>query len=108
MTRLNSTTLQEEQERELAPEIEEERQIERPASAEPEEHVLHKDVRRLVDDGTITTSYKAFVPAFKTIKDVSAAKSFNVEQLPTDLMVTEDFIPGVKRPGRLTNSFVSD
>lgn len=109
LTTSSSVTLQEEQERELAPEVEEERQIERPAPAEPEQHTLDKDLKRLVDEGTFVKNSSTFIPAFQAVKDVSATKSFNVEQFPTDLLVTQDYIRNVKRPVQLPSKpFVSD
>ncbi|KAL1599546.1 hypothetical protein SLS60_007349 [Paraconiothyrium brasiliense] len=108
-TTSNAATLQEEQERELAPEVEEERQIERPPPAEPQEHTLDDDLKRLVDEGTFAKQSRTFIPAFRALKDVSAAKSFDVDQFPTDLIVTEDYIRSVKRPTRSpSKSFVSD
>lgn len=105
----SSATLQEEQERELAPEVEEERQIERPAPAEPEYHTLDIDLKKLVENGTFVKGSRTFIPAFKALKDVSAAKSYNVDQFPTNLIVTKDYIRNVKRPNRYSsNSFVSD
>jgi len=47
----NSATLQEEQERELSPKIEQERQIQKPALAAPATHAIHADVRKFVADG---------------------------------------------------------
>lgn len=44
VTSLRSASLQEEQERELATEVEEERQVERPAPAKPRTHSIHPDV----------------------------------------------------------------
>jgi hypothetical protein len=109
MTTSSSTALQEEQERELAPEVEEERQIERPAPAEPEQHTLDNDLKQLVDKGTFVKNSRTFIPAFRALEDVSAARSFAIDQFPTDLMVTQDYIRNVKRPSRLpSKSFVSD
>ncbi|KAF2447904.1 hypothetical protein P171DRAFT_518926 [Karstenula rhodostoma CBS 690.94] len=108
-TTSRSATFQEEQERELAPEVEEERQIERPAPAEPEQHTLDNDLKRLLDEGIFAKNSRTFIPAFQAVKDVSAAKSFDVDQFPTGLLVTEDYIRNVKRPARLpSKSFVSD
>lgn len=109
MSTLSSATLQEEQERELAPEVQEERQIERPAPADPEQHTLDDDLKELVDKGLSVKNSKTFIPAFRAVKDVSAAKVFDINQFPTDLLVTEDYIRSVKRPFRLLSKpFVSD
>lgn len=106
----NSATLQEEQERELSPEIEEERQIERPPPMDAEIHVLHPDLQRVVNGGVILPKSTAFVPAFQSLFSSSAAKqNVNLSQFPKDLLVTADFIRTVKRPlGIAMDSYVSD
>jgi hypothetical protein len=104
-----SATLQEEQERELSPEIEEERQVQRPPSMQPEKHNLHIDLVRLVKTGSFVAHSKAFIPAFEALRSTSAAKCFNLNQFPTDLMVTADYVRTVQYPSGLPkNSYVSD
>lgn len=44
-TKFIAAALQEEQERELSPEIEAERQVEKPRPAKPMRHIIYKDVR---------------------------------------------------------------
>jgi hypothetical protein len=95
----NAASLQEEQERELAPEIEEERQLERPPPMSPEKHEIHQHLAHLIKKGRLTKASTAFVPAFWALQQTSAAKYFDVKQLPTDLLVTHDFIRTVKCPG---------
>lgn len=51
-----SATLQEEQERELAPEIEQERQVQKASPAEPAKHQLNPDVIKFVNQGTLVPS----------------------------------------------------
>ncbi|KAK8019158.1 hypothetical protein PG990_004296 [Apiospora arundinis] len=68
-----SATLQEEQERELAPEIEQERQVQHPQPLNPAKHRLHPDLRRLVSTGSPNLSGGAFVSAFTAFKTCSAA-----------------------------------
>ncbi|KAJ4296532.1 hypothetical protein N0V90_006577 [Kalmusia sp. IMI 367209] len=105
----NSATLQEEQERELAPEIEEEREVQRLTSMQAEEHSLHKDLVLLVETGQLPYSSRAFVPAFEALNSTSVAKSFDPKQFPTDLLVTTDYIRTVKRPSGLpSKSYISD
>jgi hypothetical protein len=106
----NSATLQEEQERELSPEIEEERQIERPPPMDAEIHVLHPDLVRVVNGGDIPSKSNAFVPAFQSLSLSSAAKqNINLSQFPDGLLVTADFIRTVKRPqGIALESYISD
>ncbi|KAJ9413498.1 hypothetical protein QL093DRAFT_2594586 [Fusarium oxysporum] len=56
LTELRTSTLQGEQERELSPETEHERQVERPLPAEPEIHHLHEDVCSFVLNGNFDVS----------------------------------------------------
>lgn len=95
-----SATLQEEQERELSPEIEQERQIERPTPAESERHNIHDDVKDLVKTGGLVTHSKAFLPAFEALHSSSAAVHFDTSQFPHDLLVTADFARTVKISGK--------
>lgn len=64
----HSCSLQEEQERELAPENEREQQVERPRAMEPADHELHQDVRSWVETGVIKQGSKAFLAAFALLK----------------------------------------
>ncbi len=89
--RIASAALQEQQERELSPEIERERQIERPAPAKPLEHVLHQDVVQFVQTGVLKADSDAFRPAFHTLRDTSAADHLDVSRFPKDLVVSHDF-----------------
>jgi hypothetical protein len=93
----DSATLQEEQERELAPEIEEERQVQRPPAMMPEKHELHVRLINLVNTGKFAHS-EAYMPAFQALTDTGAANHFALAQFPTDLLVTKDFIRTVKKP----------
>ncbi|EAQ83711.1 hypothetical protein CHGG_10115 [Chaetomium globosum CBS 148.51] len=68
-----SSTLQEEQERELAPEIERERHVERPAPRRPAPHALHEDVQRLAAHGVLNARSPAFMSAFAALAGTSAA-----------------------------------
>ena len=107
-----TATLSEEQERELAPEIEEEKQIDRPAPLDAERHLIHPQVRRLARTGSLTKTTKnsnAWNPAFQELKTTSAARMFRLEELPTELLVTSDFMRTVKAPsGYLQADFISD
>ncbi|PSN72933.1 hypothetical protein BS50DRAFT_616434 [Corynespora cassiicola Philippines] len=106
----NSATLHEEQERELSPEIEEERQVQRPAPMSPENHLVHPDLIYLIGSGRLRENSDAFIPAFQSLKSTSAAKHFNPEQFPIDLLVTADYARTVKMPSiaRSTKSHISD
>ncbi|KAK5107672.1 hypothetical protein LTR62_000907 [Meristemomyces frigidus] len=101
-TNLNFRTsaLQEEQERELSPEIEQERQVQRPAPAEPLTPTLHRDVVSFWETGILKRTSKAFRPAFETLRYIKAAVDFDVTQLIRDggLLVTADFSKTVIEP----------
>lgn len=96
--RFTAAALQEEQERELSPEIEAERQVERPRPVDPLPHELHPDVRLLVASGTLTPRSPAFMSAFRALSTTSAAASYDVNQFPKDLLVTADFARTVEMP----------
>ncbi len=100
-----SAAMHEEQERELAPEVERERQIQRPPALDPARHVLHPDVRRFAQTGERSgTSWGAFVGAFASLKGTSAAAHFDVAQFPGDLLVTADFAETVVLPRGAANA----
>ncbi|KAH7400360.1 hypothetical protein BKA64DRAFT_574675 [Cadophora sp. MPI-SDFR-AT-0126] len=82
--------LYEEQERELSPENEREKQVERPLAAIPFKHVMHPDVQFLVTHGVLKRSSDAFRPAFDTLRDTTA-KTHYEKSWPKDLLVTTDF-----------------
>ncbi|KAI9728103.1 MAG: hypothetical protein M1834_007819 [Cirrosporium novae-zelandiae] len=90
------TTLHEEQERELLPEMEQERQVERPPVLEPCVHNLHPHVKLLIATGTLQESSDAFQHAFKILRNTSAVKFFDASAWPADLLVTADFARTVK------------
>jgi hypothetical protein len=97
----NASTLQEEQERELSPEIEQERQVQRAPPAQPAPHSLHPDVVKFATTGVFLGGSKAFLPAFVALQDTSAAKSFSFAQIATlagghVFSVTVDYIKTVK------------
>ncbi|KAI3325697.1 hypothetical protein HD806DRAFT_552951 [Xylariaceae sp. AK1471] len=94
--RLNAAVLQEEQERELSPEIEQERQDERPPLAEPEKHSLHQDVRNFVTTGKIIKGSNGYMGAFTSLKGTSAASVFDVSQFRPGLLVSADFARTVR------------
>ncbi len=87
----NNATLREEQERELSPENEQERQVERPLALAPYNHSVHRDVKRFVHQGTLDRDSDAFQPAFELFGDTSANECLEVETWPEHLLVTADF-----------------
>ncbi|KAG7408180.1 hypothetical protein Forpe1208_v012432 [Fusarium oxysporum f. sp. rapae] len=96
LTELRTSSLQGEQERELSPETEHERQVERPLPAEPEIHHLHEDVRSFVLNGVFSQSSSAFKPAFMALEHTSAAKNFDVSEFRNHVWATQDFARTVK------------
>lgn len=96
----DQAALQEEQERELAPEIEEERQTERPPPAEAAEHAVHPDLRSFVSTGVLPAASPAFVPAFQSLRETTAAKHLDVDDFPRDILVTRDFAITVEETTR--------
>lgn len=89
----NASVLQEEQERELSPEIEQEAQIELPHMAKPAAHQIHQDVMQFISSGSIKANSPAYVPAFQALQSTTAAADFSLSQLDGAnlLLVTEDF-----------------
>lgn len=65
----------------------------------PEKHEIHPHLTHLVETGQFIKGLTAWVPAFQALQQTNAAKYFDIKQLPTDLLVTRDFIRTVKRPG---------
>ncbi len=94
----NNATLREEQERELSPENEQERQVERPLALAPYNHSVHRDVKRFVHQGTLDRDSDAFQPAFELFGDTSANECLEVETWPEHLLVTADFARTVHAP----------
>ncbi|KAK5551104.1 hypothetical protein LTR46_010857 [Exophiala xenobiotica] len=92
-------TLQEEQERELSPEIVRQREVQRPAPAEPAAHSIHPDLIKFVSKGKIVTGSQAFQPAFEALRLPSAAAHMDVSQFPSDVLVTIDFARTVQLSG---------
>jgi len=92
--------LEEEQERELSPEIEEEREVEKPARAQALKHTVHKDLINLVTTGNITEHSQALLPAFQTLQNTTAAEYLDASQFPRDLLVTGDFSHTVRPMGK--------
>lgn len=106
---MNSADLEEEQQRELAPEKEEQRQIENPPRLEAADSGLHPHLQHLVESGKFHKDSKAFLPAFQALGNTSAAQNIDLHQLPKDLLVTADFMRTVKRPASSKNAaFSSD
>ncbi|KAL7928418.1 hypothetical protein V8C35DRAFT_332985 [Trichoderma chlorosporum] len=93
-TQLHSSALWEEQERELSPEIVQERQIERPPPVEPENHAIHPKLIELVKSGSFSQS-APFYPAFEAFGRTRAAQLLDISSFPDDVVVTQDFMSTV-------------
>ncbi|KAK6843829.1 hypothetical protein PG987_004689 [Apiospora arundinis] len=84
--------LHEEQERELSPEAEEERQVERPPAVKPLDHKIHENVRRFIERGSFGEGDGGIRSAFTILDTTSAAKHLEVGEFPRHgLWVTDDF-----------------
>jgi hypothetical protein len=103
----DSATLQEEQERELSPELESEEQVERPAPAVAATHSLSPDVRSFAATGRLerVSGHRDVLPAFSAFEHTTAAKLFDVGNFPCNVLVSGDFVRTVV-PGR--SGHVSD
>ncbi|KAJ4112132.1 hypothetical protein NW768_011711 [Fusarium equiseti] len=97
LTELHRASLQEEQERELSPETEQERQVEKPPAAEPQTHSVSESLREWILKGSVSDSFKsAHKPAFQSLKSTSAALYLDVESFPSRIRATLDFAKTVK------------
>jgi hypothetical protein len=92
----STATLREEQERELSPEIVQEREVQRPAPAKPANHSIHPDVTAFVVQGILKSGSNAFKLAFETLRQTSAASHIDVSQFPRDVLTTVDFASTVR------------
>jgi hypothetical protein len=93
-----SATLQEEQERELSPENEQERQVERPHALPARPHTIHPDVRRYIETGQIMGVAPAFRIAFDVLRDTGAGKMMELTAWPSKFLVTADYAQTVQAP----------
>ncbi|KAI2469049.1 hypothetical protein F4781DRAFT_395603 [Annulohypoxylon bovei var. microspora] len=88
---LDSATLQEEEERELSPEIEQEREDQRPPAAKPDTHSIHKDIKSFVLWGVIGSASQGYRSAFTALRYTTAGALFDVSKFPPRLLVSNDF-----------------
>lgn len=91
ITSLREAQAQEEQERELAHEVEREQHIARPQKATAHEHHIHHDVIEFIRTGKIKTPSPAFLPAFETLSKTSVEKYHQKNSWTKDLLATKDF-----------------
>ncbi|KAJ7636917.1 hypothetical protein FB45DRAFT_451702 [Roridomyces roridus] len=84
----------EEQEREVALEVERERQVERPPPAKPATHSLHRFVRHLVETGALKTDPQAFVAPWSTIPNLASNATWSER-----VVATRDFVTTIQAAG---------
>lgn len=95
---IDGAALEEQQERELSPESEQERQQERPPKMKPVQHVMHADLLRMVKQGRLEPASQAFVPAFRALSKTSTCDHFNLNNWPKGLLASHDFSQTVQAP----------
>lgn len=93
---LTSSCLEQEQERELSPEMEQERQVEKPPAMSPLAHSLHADIKNYAQTGMLDTASAAVVPAFTSLKLSTAGAYLEEDAWPEDVLVTKDFMETVR------------
>lgn len=91
-----NASLDEEQERELQPEIERQREIERPNPRKPVSHSVHHDLRTLIQTGHFKKELKAFMRAFSQFRTTSAGRLLPLTLDQERLWVTADFATAVE------------
>ncbi|KAF5693005.1 hypothetical protein FDENT_2443 [Fusarium denticulatum] len=100
LERLHTCSLQEEQERELAPETQHERQVEKIPALKPDTHSVNRLLQEWIADGSFPESSTAFrtvmKPAFQSLNKTSAAVHFDVKEFPETVWVSMDFAHTVK------------
>lgn len=94
-----SAALSEEQERELSPEIERQREVQRARPEKPATHHLHPDIVTYIRTGLLASSSSAHMPAFASLSATSAAKHLDLEECPRNVYVSRDFARTVEGGG---------
>ena len=76
-----------------------------PDSAKPAQHFLDPDVKQFVSNGSVKSTSRAYIPAFKAFSDTSFARDFDVtKSAGRQLLATADFARTVKT----STMYVSD
>ncbi|KAI9709021.1 MAG: hypothetical protein M1828_002555 [Chrysothrix sp. TS-e1954] len=96
ISRTQYVTYDEEQERELSPEVEQEREVQRPPCKTPAIHSVHADLRVLVETGQFKKHSEAFKRAFQVLHSTSAKQMYPAEIDEENLWVTRDFCDTVR------------
>ncbi|KAJ4244210.1 hypothetical protein NW762_014592 [Fusarium torreyae] len=86
---LQDSSINEEQERELSPELEQELQAVMPPQAKPAEHQVHPGLKEFILSGVYPKP--SFQPAFSSLATTSAAQHLDVSAFPSNVVVTHDF-----------------
>ncbi|KAJ4146957.1 hypothetical protein LMH87_001510 [Akanthomyces muscarius] len=94
-----SAALSEEQERELSPEVERERQIQKAPPAKPAAHCLHPDIIAFVATGLIAANSSAHMPAYTSLSTTAAAQCMDLQKCPRNVYVSRDFAITVEGGG---------
>ncbi|KAL8377073.1 hypothetical protein RB595_007964 [Gaeumannomyces hyphopodioides] len=91
----------EEQERELSPEIEQERHVEKPKPAKPAPHRLDEAVLRFVRTGELCSASQSFPSAWESLARTTAAAAIRlrVNEFPCDVRATRDFATTIQESG---------
>ncbi|KAH7063255.1 hypothetical protein B0J12DRAFT_758465 [Macrophomina phaseolina] len=85
--------LQEEQEREIAHEVEQEKELQRPPPAEALPHKLDPELRHFVQTGRFRyTAHPPFPRAFESLQQTSAYRHLHANTVAENLYVTNDFV----------------
>ena len=92
----NVAMLEEEQERELSPEIEQQRQVEHYPEMKPRRHSTHPSVLRLFNEGIVDLHSSAFLPAFDLFQHTTARGHLHTNAWATNLLMTRDFAQTVE------------
>lgn len=101
------SALLEEQERELSPEVEREREVQRAPPAEPLRHNLHPDIWQFVLTGILPDDSTACMPALKVLSDTSAAAYLDITKCQSGVSVSVDFARTIEADRR-GQSYISD
>lgn len=96
ITKLSRAGYGEEQEREVAQEIEQEREVERPPQVKPERPFLHPHVKEFISTGRLNFTSNQFIPAVNLLPDIPHTLK---QTWPTGLYVTRDFSRTIEASG---------
>ncbi|KAK7426741.1 hypothetical protein QQZ08_006777 [Neonectria magnoliae] len=96
ITQFGTASLQEEQERELSPETETEREVETPQVVTPAVHSIHPGLRYFIRHGQMQSDGYGFMPAFMALSNTTAAKHLDVGEFATHVWVTHDFATSIQ------------